>query len=511
MATTTEVHETIEQFNSELNPDANATAIILAAGHGTRIKSQRSKMLHKIWGKTTVQRVSNAARRGLENANICVVVGIKAKSVMETIGKQDNQVYVYQEEQKGTGHAVQVALDALPDFVRNQDIYVFPGDIGLLRSHTVRDFRDEFHDLSADMMVLTGIYVGEPEENYYGRIVRVPDSGGNGQKDEHAGKVLKIMESKDIMALDPSESHTIEFGDKSYNFTRKDLVETREFNTGGFAFRGEPLHELIHQLDANNVQGELYVTDLIEIFNRNNLIVTATPAEDNRDVLGFNNKSVLKEMNKIYQREAYEKLKDIVDFRDPEDFYLNDEMVEAIIQMDNKKEPLDLRIGKSVYINGNITFSPGVRIRDNCTIKGNVEFGRNVDIHKGVEISTYPGQTLKIGDDSVIFQDDIIKGNTTIGQGCRVESGVNVTGSDKYPTIIGDHVMIKGTSYIFGTQIDDNTWIEHCVLKTKKVHCHRDRNGNVAPIRYVIPQPEGLDDVESIGDDKEEYTWPPSS
>jgi bifunctional UDP-N-acetylglucosamine pyrophosphorylase/glucosamine-1-phosphate N-acetyltransferase len=510
MTTTTAVQDTIEKYNGELNPEAGATAIILAAGHGKRIKSQRSKMLHKIWGKTTVERVASAARRGLGDANICVVVGIKATSVMETVGKRDNQVYVYQEEQKGTGHAVQVALDALPDFIRQQNIYVFPGDIGLLRQQTVADFKNTFLELNADMMVLTGIYQGDPEQNYYGRIVRVPESGGNGQKAEHVGKVIKIMENKDIHALDPSEMHQVEFGGNTYAFSQRDLIETNEFNTGGFAFRGEPLYNLVEKLDPNNVQGELYVTDLIEIFNRNNLVVTATPAEDNRDVLGFNNKSVLKEMNRIYQREAYEKLKDIVDFRDPEDFYLNDEMVEAIIEMDKRGEPLDLRIGKSVYINGNIDFAPGVRIRDNCTIKGNVKFGRNVYIHKGVEISTYPDQTLTIGDDSIIFQDDIIKGNTTIGKQCRIESGVNVTGSDKYPTLIGDRVMIKGNSYIFGTQIEDNTWVEHCILKAKKVHCHRDRNGNVAPVRYVIPQPEGLDDVEPIGDDREEYTWPPS-
>jgi bifunctional UDP-N-acetylglucosamine pyrophosphorylase/glucosamine-1-phosphate N-acetyltransferase len=170
---------------------------------------------------------------------------------------------------------------------------------------------------------------------------------------------------------------------------------------------------------------------------------------------------------------------------------------------------LDLRIGKSVYINGNIEFAPGVRIRDNCHITGNVVFWRNTYIHKGVEISTYANQTLTIGKNSIIFQDNIIKGNTTIGEGCRIESGVNVTGSDKYPTIIGDNVMIKGTSYVFGSEIEKNSWIEHCILKTKKVYCHRDRNGNVAPIRYVIPQPEGLDDIESIGDDKEEYDWPP--
>lgn len=500
------VQELIKQFNDRLNPEAKATAIILAAGHGKRIKSERSKMLHKIWGKTTVERVSTAARKGLQNANICLVVGIKAESVIQTVGKRPNQIFVYQKEQKGTGHAVQVALDALPEFVKEQTVYVFPGDIGLLRESTVRDFSEKFQTTHSDMMVLTGQYKGNPEENYYGRIVRVPAQNG----DDNGGKVLQIMEHRDIQALDPERPYAVQLNSGEFTFGRQELLEIREFNTGIFAFLGQPLFQHITQLNANNVQGELYLTDLIKIFNEQGSVVQAAPARDNRDVIGFNNKSVLKQMNSLYKKDAYNQLKDIVTFRDPEDFFICDEMVDALLEMDKNGTPLDINIGKSVYINGNVRFSPGVTIKDNVNITGNVTLEKGVTIHKGAEISTYPHQTLEIGENSVIFQENIIKGNTRIGKQCRIESGVNVTGSDKYPTRIGDRVMIKGTSYIFGTTVEDNTWIEHCVLKTKKVHCHFDRTGRVAPIRYVIPQPEGLDDVEAIGDDREEYTWPPT-
>ena len=496
----------IRQSSDTLNPEAEATAIILAAGHGKRIKSERSKMLHKIWGKTTVERVSAAARKGLHDANICLVVGIKAESVIQTVGKRPNQVFVYQEEQKGTGHAVQVALQALPDFIRNQTVYVFPGDIGLLRPSTARDFRKQFRAADADMMVLTGQYEGDPADNYYGRILRVPVQNGHGE----GGKVLQIMEHRDIRALKPSAPYTIQLDSKEYAFDRQDLLEIREFNTGIFAFNGDPLLKNVSRLSADNVQGELYLTDLIKIFNQQGCTVQAAPARNNRDVIGFNNKSVLKQMNSIYKKDAYDQLKDIVSFRDPDDFFICDEMVRALLEMDKNGSPLDINIGKSVYINGNVQFSRGVTIKDNVNITGNVILGKGVTIHKGAEISTYPHQTLEIGDYSIIFQENIIKGNTRIGGHCRIESGVNVTGSDKYPTVIGDRVMIKGTSYIFGSTVEENAWIEHCVLKTKKVHCHFDRNGEVAPIRYVIPQPEGLDDVESIGDDREEYTWPPA-
>jgi len=499
------VRDLIRQFNDTLEPAAESTAVILAAGHGKRIKSERSKMLHKIWGKTTVERVTRAARRGLSNPNLCVVVGIKAESVIETVGKQEKQAYAYQEEQKGTGHAVQVALDALPEFVKDQNIFVFPGDIGLIREHTISVFAEQFKQSDADMAVLTGYFTGDPEENYYGRIVR---EGTDGET-VNDGHVLKIMESKDILAMDVGDSHSVASERGEHTFTRQELLEISEFNTGIFAFRGQALGQFIHDLNAENIQGELYVTDLIEIFNKNGLAVQAFPTHENQAVLGFNNKSVLKEMNSLYQKDAYEKLKDIVTFRDPQDFFINDEMVEKLLDLDKNGETLDIRIGKSVYINGNLDLSPGLDIKDNVHITGNVRFGKNVTIHKNVELSTYPDQSMVIGDNTTIFQDDIIKGNTQIGSYCRIESGVNVTGSDKYPTRIGDKVMIKGTSYIFGSTIEENAWIEHCVLKTKKVHCHYNRNGEVAPIRYVIPHPEGLDDVESIGDDREEYSWPP--
>ncbi|MCF7803504.1 MAG: NTP transferase domain-containing protein [Candidatus Marinimicrobia bacterium] len=502
-----DVTEVIQQYNGELNPEAGATAIILAAGHGKRIKSQRSKMLHKIWGKATVERVSNAARKGLSGANVCIVVGIKAESVIKTVGKRDQQVFVYQEEQNGTGHAVQVALDAMPEFIQKQKIYVFPGDIGLLRDSTVKSFREDFRDSGKDMMVLTGRYEGDPAENYYGRIVRVPDDDQN----KNAGNVIKIMESKDIQALDSDEPYPLEYDGKTYEFSRQELLEIPEFNTGVFAFNGVPLNENIANLDANNVQGELYITDLIGIFNRKGLSVGAVTALENRDVLGFNNKAVLKEMNSLYQQDVYNQLKNLVRFRDPDDFFINDETAEKLIQMDVNGTTLDLTIGKGVYINGKFEFGAGVELKDGAHITGNVEFGNNVTIHKGVELSTYPDQTLTIGDNTIIFQDNIVKGNTSIGSQCRIESGVNVTGSDRYPTRIGNRVMIKGTSYIFGSIIEENAWIEHCILKAKRVHCHYDRNGDVAPVRYVIPQPEGLDDVESIGDDREEYTWPPSN
>jgi len=97
------------EYSAEFD-SSNEIAIILAAGHGKRIKSQTSKMLHKIWEIPTVERVYNACRLGIENINTMTVVGIKALDVLDVIGKRESNKFAFQEKQNGTGHAVQVAL-----------------------------------------------------------------------------------------------------------------------------------------------------------------------------------------------------------------------------------------------------------------------------------------------------------------------------------------------------------------------------------------------------------------
>ena len=111
-----EILNQIKKLTSQLNSKSKELAIILAAGHGKRIKSQRSKMLHTIWGIPTVERVHNACSNAVKGINSVVVIGIKALDVLNVLGKKANTSYAYQEEQHGTGHAVQVALKNVKNF-----------------------------------------------------------------------------------------------------------------------------------------------------------------------------------------------------------------------------------------------------------------------------------------------------------------------------------------------------------------------------------------------------------
>jgi bifunctional UDP-N-acetylglucosamine pyrophosphorylase/glucosamine-1-phosphate N-acetyltransferase len=487
-----EILKTVKKLSTPFNSKSKELAIILAAGHGKRIKSQRSKMLHNIWGIPTVERVHNACTTAIKGINSVVVVGIKALDVLEVLGKRQNISYVYQEQQNGTGHAVQVAIKNVKRFSSEGIVYILPGDMGLIDAETLSSFRKSFISSKADMIVLTGIFKGDPKENNYGRILRVKEFDTEGERFYNdKGKVLGILEHKDILALSDNESHVTKYKGRHYSFTKDELINNNEYNSGVFAFRYGKLKELISQLKSDNVQKEIYLTDLISLFNVKNYSVSAVSPEKDYVVMGFNNKSVLKEMEAIARKNVYEKLKDIIEIDDPDDFFIHENVVEDILKLDKKHTVIDINIGRGVHIGKNVKLNLNLKLDKNIFIDGHVVFGKNVSVSQNVHLSCYPGQTLKIGNDVQILWGDIIKGNIVIDDGSRIESSVNMTGSDEFPLRIGKNVLIKGTSYIFGSKIADNLFIEHSILVKKKVRAVKDKKGEIQPVRYFVPESEG--------------------
>lgn len=488
----------LREQNSPLDFSQESIAIILAAGHGKRIKSETSKMLHAVWGVPTVERVAIAARDGLGTTNQVIVVGTKAKEVVDALGKRDHQIFVYQEHQRGTGDAVRVALEIVQKKFKGV-VYIFPGDLGLLNAEVVQKFKDDFLSNECDMMVLSGMFDGDPRDNYYGRIVRMPKEDASGKNSgADFGKVIEIKEHKDILALRDDVPYKVTYKGKIYAFNKSDLVAITEFNTGVYAFKAKKIHEYIKKLKTDNVQGELYLTDLISIFNENKLTVKSSAAQDNHAVLGFNVKSVLKEMENFARQRVFDQLKDIVTIEDQNDFFVAEEVVKKIIELDKNSGPVDISIGKGAFIGRDVELSKGVQIHSGARLAGRVFLGENVRIRENVHLSTYPNQTLKVGRGTQIFKEDIIKGNLEIGENCQIGSSVNMTGSDDFPTRIGNNVFIKGTSYVFGSIIEDDIYIEHSVIKCKHIQRTVRKDGTVQAIRYVLPLPEGLDSIKDI-------------
>jgi bifunctional UDP-N-acetylglucosamine pyrophosphorylase / glucosamine-1-phosphate N-acetyltransferase len=493
------IYQLTEKFSSKFNYDFKETSIILAAGHGKRIKSQKSKMLHKIWNVPTVERVYNACVQGIEKINAILVVGIKAKDVIEVVGKKPNTLFAYQETQNGTGHAVQVGLSKIDEKLYDGIVYILPGDMGLIDVDSMKHFRKEFKNTKSDMMVLTGIYKGDPKDNSYGRILRVKTTDDQGKSsDKDFGKVIEIIEFKDILALPDNKLYTVKYNGRKYSFSQKDLINNNEFNSGVYAFNFKKLSELINSLSSDNVQNEIYITDLISLFNKSGYTVSAANPKNNNVVMGFNNKSVLKKMEAVARKQIYEKLKDIIDIEDPEDFFIDEKVVDQIIELDSKGVLLDIEVGKGVFIGRGVKLNHNIQFGKNVYVEGNVEFGKNISIAHNVHLSCFPNQTLKVGDGVEILWGDIIKGNIVIGENSRIESSVNMTGSDEFPLRIGKNVLIKGTSYLFGSIVENDVHIEHSVLIKKRVEHLVKRDGSIQPIRYYLPMPEGIDAVEDL-------------
>lgn len=205
---------------------SNLKAVILAAGKGTRMKSDLPKVLHEIDGKPMVEYVIDAAREaGAED--ICLVVGHKAELVKERVG--NGVTYVLQEEQLGTGHAVKCAGDFIGT---DGDTMILCGDTPIITGRTLEELL-AYHKLyELKVTVLSTIL---EDATGYGRIVR-----------DGAGNFLKIVEQKDAS---PEEQ----------------LI--REINSGMYVFRSADLSDSLMKLTNNNAQNEYYLTDTIEIIH----------------------------------------------------------------------------------------------------------------------------------------------------------------------------------------------------------------------------------------------------
>ncbi len=269
------VRDSLAQLNNESRIDEAAPrlGIVLAAGHGKRIRSETSKMLHEIWGEATVLRVAKAINKGLDSPNQIIVVGIKGEEVAAATGKRMGRRFAYQENlvlgrPAGTGDAVRVALGEFDASAQERDIYIFLGDMGLLTGEVVSQFRHSFEQANCDMMVLTGLYSGPSESNYYGRIIRVPAADSKGTPSgPDEDRVIEIKEHKDILRISEDVPYTVQFNGRSYDFSRKELLETREINTGVFAFKETDLRCYIEEINTDNAQGEVMLTDLLHISN----------------------------------------------------------------------------------------------------------------------------------------------------------------------------------------------------------------------------------------------------
>lgn len=386
------------------------------------MRSALPKVLHTLGHKPLLEHVLDTAK-SLNCQSLHVVYGHGGDLVKQKLVHHEVN-WVLQDQQLGTGHAVEQAMPFIAD---NQPVLILYGDVPLIKKETLQRLidaagRDNLGLLTATLSDPTG----------YGRIIR-----------NDAGDVVKIIEQKDAS---------------------EEQKKVREINTGMLALNSTRLKGWLQQLENNNAQGEYYLTDVIGMAALENMTINTVQPDSLTEIEGVNNKVQLAELERAYQRQQAEKLMHQgVTIRDPARFDLRGEL----------ETGNDVVIDVNVVIEGRVKLGNGVTIEPNNIIKNSTiadhsvvhansiiesaVIGEHCEIGPFARIrpDTQLAQQVKIGNfvevkKSTIAQQSKVNhlsyiGDTEMGAKVNIGAGTitcNYDGANKHKTIIGDNVFI---------------------------------------------------------------------
>ncbi len=397
--------------------------LILAAGQGTRMKSRTAKVLHPIAGRPMLD-YSLSVAESLEPDRVVVVVGRDAEAVRRCFDGRAE--FVLQEQQRGTGHAVLSARDALAGF--SGDVLICYGDTPLLSSGTLRTMAERRDDTGADLMMLTA------EVDVPGIVVRGAD-----------GKVARVVEVPDAT---PDELAIV------------------ERNTGVYLLDSEWLWKTLSQVGDDNEQGEIYLTDIIELSVREGGRIEALQLEDPDEALGINTRAQLAEAAAVVRRRKLDQLMaDGVSIVDPAATWVD---VDVVVGCDTLIEPGcviqgDSRIGDGVHL------KPGCMIETGCEIADDVEMGPNAHLRpgtrlgKGVRIGNYVEVKNSVLGDGVKADHLTYIGDADVGAGASFGAGsivVNYDGIAKHRSRIAEGVFVGCNSNLIAPlELERNSFV----------------------------------------------------
>ena len=368
---------------------------ILAAGKGTRMKSNLPKVLHSLGEKSLVERVIESAEPLLPSRRL-VIVGYQSQEVKTAMDSIHGVEFVEQAVQLGTGHAIQQLLPHLQGYTG--DLLILNGDVPLLRTETLKNLLQTHQENQNSCTILTA-QLSNPQG--YGRVFRNSE-----------GIVQKIVEDKDCT---PNQR------------------ENNRVNAGIYCFRWPDLAEILPHLQANNAQKEYYLTDAVTQVGK----VMAVDVKDNQEILGINDRLQLATANDILQKRIKEKwLLAGVTLIDPASITI-DETVEL--------QP-DVIIEPQTHLRGKTVIKAGSRIGPGSLIE-NSELGENVTVIYSVITDSVIKSQTRIGPYTHL------RGHAEVGVGCRIGNFVELKN-----TQLGDRTNVAHLSYLgdttTGTQVN---------------------------------------------------------
>ena len=387
-------------------------AVILAAGKGTRMKSDLHKVLHPIAGRPMLKHLM-ASVEALGPKKQVVVVGAGRDQVENAVG--DTAETCLQEPQLGTGHAVQQAQERLSGF--SGDVLVLYGDVPFVRGETMQAMLDRLHESDAPKVVVLGF---EPDDALaYGRVIA-----------DDAGRIAKMVEFKDAS---------------------EDERTCRLCNSGLMAARAEDMFALLDRVGNDNAQGEYYLPDIVNIAIADGDICAAVTARDPGEVAGINSRGELAAAEALWQAEQREHwMAEGVTLRAPDTVFFS----------------WDTQLGRDVTVDPNVVFGPGVTVADGAHIKS---FSHIEGASVGEKAQVGPYARLRPG--AVMAKDSFVGNfvemkNAILGEGAKAshltylgdaEVGAranigagtitcNYDGYFKYRTEIGEGAFIGSNS-----------------------------------------------------------------
>jgi len=378
------------------NQPGTVTAIVLAAGAGTRMRSSRPKVLHEIGGRPLVGHAL-AAVAGLDAERTVVVIGHGREEVSAVVADLDPQaVQVVQEEQNGTGHAVRVALEALAEAPAGTVVVTY-GDVPLLTTDTLRTLLDDHTGAGRAVTILSA----RPDDpTGYGRIVR-----------DDEGRVQAIREHRDAS---------------------DDERRIREINSGVLAVEAGFLTRAVAALRTDNQQGELYLTDIVAHAVGEGLPVGAHVLEDVWQTEGVNDRVQLSTLGRVLNERL-----------------VRHWMEQGVMVVD----PATTWIDSAVELEPDVTILPGTQLLGATVVAAGATIGpdttlRNVEVGPGATVTRAHGSDAVIGPEATVGPFAYLRPGTVLDDGAKVGTFVETKNARLGPGAKVPHLSYVGDAEI---------------------------------------------------------------
>lgn len=404
---------------------------IMAAGKGTRLKSKHPKVLHEVGGKPLLAHVIAAATQVVPAQDVYAIVGHEADLVQQAVA-QTGINFILQREQRGTGHALMVARDALAPY---DQVIVLSGDAPLIRAQTIQKLRD-FHGSQQPAMTILAAQLHDPTG--YGRVIR---------NKKNSPDVKAIVEEK---SATPAQR------------------KIQEINSGFYEFDAKVLLAHIDELTNDNPHGEFYLTDMAAILRKAKQRVMAVAANDPHEILGSNTRA---EMVDIDQRMRVAKCRQLM-ADGVTIFYPQTCVIDSDVEIgpDTTVEPFVQILGKtrigsecrirSYSVINNSLIGDGVLIRPGCILdQAHVMKGAMLGPYTHLRPGTEIGEGAHVGNFVETKKTRLGKGSKAnhltylgdadIGAGVNIGAGTitcNYDGEHKHTTVIEDSVFVGSDS-----------------------------------------------------------------